>query len=257
MEKDGKYIYCIVASEQDSYFGSIGIGEEENLVHTIGCDGLCMVVSDHPLSRFVVSPENILAHQKVLEKVMEEYNSVLPVKFGTIASTVDEIRNLLSKRAVEFKRLLGAFENKVEINIKGTWKNINMIFQEIDQEDLSVQEIRKQVNALEDEKRKKEKMVEAGLLVQKALENKKELEAEEIVHEFKRTIFEYKHNPINSDPMFMNTAFLLNKGRAKEFDFLMEDIALKSANRIDFKCTGPLPAFNFIDLQVFPEEWEV
>jgi len=32
----------------------------------LGSNGLCMVVSDHPLSRFVVNPENLLAHQKVI-----------------------------------------------------------------------------------------------------------------------------------------------------------------------------------------------
>ena len=70
MQRDGKYIYCIIASDYDANFGAIGVGGREDLVSTIGFDGLCMVVSDHPLSRFVVNPENMLAHQKVLETVM-------------------------------------------------------------------------------------------------------------------------------------------------------------------------------------------
>jgi len=67
MQRDGKYIYCIIASNYDSNLGPTGIGGRGDLVTTIGFDGLCMVVSDHPLSRFVVNPENLIAHQKVIE----------------------------------------------------------------------------------------------------------------------------------------------------------------------------------------------
>ncbi|MFT5238465.1 MAG: hypothetical protein ACI9M9_002073, partial [Flavobacteriaceae bacterium] len=58
MERDGKYIYCIIASDYDSNFGPIGIGDRGDLVTTIGFDGLCMVVSDHSLNDIVVNPKN-------------------------------------------------------------------------------------------------------------------------------------------------------------------------------------------------------
>jgi len=132
MQRDGKYIYCIIASEYDGNFGPIGIGGRGDLVTTIAYEGLCMVVSDHPLSRFTVNPENILAHQKVTEAVMKEFNSILPIRFGTIAATPDEIRNLLNRRYSEFMELLRQFENKVEFNVRGTWKNMGEIYKAID-----------------------------------------------------------------------------------------------------------------------------
>ena len=93
MQRDGKYIYCIIASDCDTNLGPIGVGGRGDLVSTIGFDGLSMVVSDHPLSRFVVNPENMLAHQMVIEAAMKEFSSILPIRFGTIAATPDEIRN--------------------------------------------------------------------------------------------------------------------------------------------------------------------
>ena len=98
MEKDGKYVYCIIATTYECNFGTIGIGGRGDLVSTIGFQGLSMVVSDHPLNHFVVNPENIIAHQKVIEAVMCQFNSVIPVRFGTVAATPDEIRNLLDRR---------------------------------------------------------------------------------------------------------------------------------------------------------------
>lgn len=257
MQKDGKYIYCIIASNNDSNFGPIGIGEEKNLVTTIGFEGLCMVVSNHPLTKFVVNPENILAHQKVIEKVMQEFSSVIPIRFGTIAATPDEIRNLLQRRYSEFSELLYTFNNKVEINVKGRWKRMDTIFKEIDTETTDIQAIRSKINQEQNPDIKKEKMIKAGEIVQKALAKKKEQEAQKIMESFRKVVFDYKQNKVNDDSGFMNTAFLINSGREKEIDNIMSDLGDQYKDRVDFVYTAPLPIFNFIDLKIFPEKWEV
>ncbi len=257
MQRDGKYIYCIIASDYDINLGPIGIGGRGDLVTTIGFDGLCMVVSDHPLSRFVVNPENMLAHQKVIEVVMEEFKSVLPIRFGTIAATPDEIRNLLNRRYSEFMELLRQFENKMELNVRGTWKNMGVIYNEIDKEHAELQKIRKEIENIDDIEKKNSKINEAGKLVESALINKKKNEAEKIIEAFRRSVFEYKLNKTTGDAMFMNTAFLMNSGREVEFDNIMAEIGAKYQYRSDFVYTAPLPIFNFIDLKIFPEKWEL
>lgn len=257
MLRDGKYIYCIIASDYDINLGPIGIGGRGDLVSTIGFDGLCMVVSDHPLSRFVVNPENMLAHQKVIEAVMKESRSILPIRFGTIAATPDEIRNLLNRRYSEFMELLRLFENKVEFNIRGTWKNMGMIYKEIDHEHVELQKIRAEIEQLHDLETKNLKITEAGNLVSHALIEKKAKDTETITDAFRKSVFEYKHNKTTGDAMFMNTAFLVNSGREIEFDNIMTELGHRYEDRSDFVYTAPLPIFNFIDLEIFPEKWEM
>ncbi|MEI8004946.1 MAG: GvpL/GvpF family gas vesicle protein [Bacteroidota bacterium] len=257
MQRDGKYIYCIIASNYDVNLGSIGVGGRGDLVSTIGFDGLCMVVSDHPLSRFVVNPENMLAHQKVIEEVMKEFRSVIPIRFGTIAATPDEIRNLLNRRYSEFMELLRQFENKVELNVRGTWKNMGIIFKEIDKEHTELQKIRAVIEKLKDPEKRNLKIAEAGKLVEQALIEKKAEETDKIVDAFRRSVFEYKMNKTSGDAMFMNTAFLVNSGREVEFDNIMADLGNRFIDRSDFVYTAPLPIFNFIDLKIFPEKWEL
>ncbi len=257
MQRDGKYIYCIIASNYDINLGPIGVGGRGDLVSTIGFDGLCMVVSDHPLSKFVVNPENMLAHQKVIEEVMKEFRSILPIRFGTIAATPEEIRNLLNRRYSEFMELLKQFENKVELNVRGTWKNMGMIYKEIDKEHVELQKIRAEIEQIEDVALKNAKIDEAGKLVEQALIGKKEEEAANIIDAFRRSVFEHKHNKTTGDAMFMNTAFLVNSGREVEFDNIMADIGAKYQDRSDFIYTAPLPIFNFIKLKIFPEKWEL
>lgn len=257
MQRDGKYIYCIIASDYDVNIGPIGVGGRGDLVSTIGFDGLCMVVSDHPLSRFVVNPENMLAHQKVIEMVMKEFRSILPIRFGTIAATPDEIRNLLNRRYSEFMELLKQFENKVELNVRGTWNNMGIIYKEIEKEHSELPKIRAEIENQPDPEKRNLKISEAGKMVASALIEKKASETEIILEAFRKSVFEHKHNKTNSDSVFMNTAFLVSSGREVEFDNIMYDLGKRYENRCDFVYTAPLPIFNFIDLKIFPEKWEI
>ena len=98
--------------------------------------------------------------------------------------------------------------------------------------------------------------VEVGKMVEGALQKKKEKEAERIVDALRRTAFEYKLNKTTGDEMFMNAAFLVDKGREKEFDNIMDDLSEEYKDRIKFMYAGPLPVFNFANIVIYPEEWE-
>jgi len=255
MEKEGKYIYCIIGTSQERNFGSIGIGGRGDEVTTAGYNDLSMVISNHPITKFVVNRENMLAHEKVIEEVMKEFDGVLPVRFGTIASGADEIRNLLDRRYREFKNLLRDMDHKIELGVKGMWKNMDVIFGEIVEEN---KEIKKAKEKLRNDKGKKniQAKTEIGKIVEKALAKKKEIEAEGIADALRRTSVNYKLNKTMGDEMFMNAAFLVDKGREKGFDNIMDDLSDEYKERIKFIYAGPLPVFNFINIVIYPEEWE-
>ena len=255
MEKEGKYIYCIIGTKQERNFGPIGMGGRGDEVLTISYDDLSMVVSNSPMGKLEVSRQNLLVHEKVIEEVMKEFDSVLPVRFGTIASGADEIRNLLDRRYREFKTALRDMDHKIELGVKGIWKNMKVIFGEIVEEN---KEIKKAKEKLQNDKGKKniQAKMEVGKMVAQALEKKKEKEAARIVDALRRTAVNYKLNKAIGDDMFINAAFLVDKGREKEFDNIMDDLSEEYKNRVKFMYAGPLPVFNFVNIVIYPEEWE-
>jgi len=255
MEKEGKYIYCIIATSQERNLGPIGIGGRGDDVLTIGYEDLSMVVSSHPMTKFTVNSDNMLAHQRVIEEVMKEFDSVLPVRFGTIASNADEIRNLLSRRYREFKSALRDMDHKIELGVKGIWKNMPVIFKEIVDENKAIKRTKEDIQNDKNKKNIEAKM-EVGKMVENVLEKKKKKEAEKIVEAFRRTAFDYKLNKTVGDEMFVNAAFLVDKGREKEFDNIMGDLGEEHKERVKFMYTGPLPVFNFVNIVIYPEEWE-
>jgi hypothetical protein len=254
MEKEGKYIYCIIETKQERNFGPIGIGGRGNEVLTIGYDDLSTVVSIHSLTKITANKDNMLTHQRVIEQVMQEFDSVLPVRFGTIACSADEVRNLLDRRYREFKTTLRNMDHKIELGVKGIWKNMDAVFDEIVQEDKTIRNLKKAI----EEKNSEDIQAKMGVgrLVKQALDKKKEKQTEKIIDRLRRTSVEYKLNDTIGDEMFMNAAFLIDKGREKEFDNIMDDLSDEFKDVVKFLYAGPLPVFNFVNIIIYPEEWE-
>ena len=254
MEKEGKYIYCIIESKQERHFGPIGIGGRGDEVVTIGYDDISMVLSNYPISRLTANRANMLAHQKAIEEVMKEFDSVLPVRFGTIASGPDEIRNLLDRRYKEFRNTLRDMDHKVELGIKGIWNDMDVVFSEIVEGNETIKNLRKQLKGKGSQS--VQVKINIGQLVKKELDQKKEKQAEEVVDRLRRMSYEYKLNKTIGDEMFMNVAFLVDKGREKEFDNTMDDLCDEYEDKMKFMYAGPLPVFNFVNILIYPEAWE-
>jgi hypothetical protein len=251
---EGKYIYCIFNATQDRTFGPIGIGGRGDEVSTVGVDDLAMAISNHPLAKLVVNLENILAHERVVEEVMKDH-TVLPVRFCTIASNVDEIRRLLCERRTEFRNLLKDMDHKVELGVKGLWKDMDLIFREIALENKEITKIKgKPGRGIREERIRAN--VELGKLVETALKNKKEKEAEKVLAVLKGSAFDYQLNNTIGDRMFVNASFLVGKGREKEFDNVMDELSEAYKDRMHFLYAGPLPPYNFVNIAIYREEWE-
>jgi hypothetical protein len=254
MRREGKYVYCVIETEQERNFGPMGVGARGDEVLTIGYDDLSMVVSNYPIAGCTASRENLIAHQVVIERMMNEFDSVLPVRFGTIASGADEVRNLLDRRRREFKDRLAAMDHKVELGVKAFWRDMHAVYDELLRENSSLKR-RKEALRRSGRADPKER-IEIGRLVKESLEEKRQADAEELVDRLRRSSYDYRLNKTIGDEMFMNAAFLVGRGREREFDNVMDDLSEEHEGTVRFLYSGPLPVFNFVDIVIYPEEWE-
>ena len=252
--KEGKYIYCIIASNEARSFGPLGIGGRADELYTVCFNGLAACVSNSPIIKYSCLRDNMLAHEMAIEEVMKEFDSVLPVRFGTIASGADEVRNLLHRRCREFKGALRDMDHKIELGVKGVWEDMEVIFDEIVRENETIRKLKETLD--EQDGRDTQAKIDVGQLVKKELDRKKDVQAEEIADRLRRTSYQYKLNKTIGDEMFVNAAFLIDRGREKEFDNIMGDLGDEYEGRLKFAYSGPLPVFNFVDIVIYPEEWE-
>lgn len=248
MYDEGKYLYCIIEEASYRNFGPIGIGERGDEVHTMNFRDLAGVISSVPMTRYVISRDNLMAHARVIEEVMKDY-TVLPVRFGTVAASNDEVISLLMGRYQKFKNLLRAMDNKVEIGLKANWINMDAVFKEIAVSN-------KRVRRLKEKLQKKQKApsiqerVAIGGKVKNELKKKKEKETEEVLQAMKSRCIDFRLNETVGDDMVFNSVFLIDRMQEQEFDELVEEMTGKNKERFRFKYVGPSPPFNFVNLVI-------
>jgi hypothetical protein len=248
MTKEGKYIYCIINGNEGRNFGPTGIGKRGDIVSTIGFQDISAVISSSPVTQYVIDPENLMAHEKVIEIVMKDY-TVLPVRFCTIANSAEEVRTFLRRQYAGFKGMLHDLDNKVEMGLKARWTRMEKIFEDIGRNDPDVKEIKNRISQQGGPAQNDEK-VALGKAVKAALDEQKAYTAEKILRLFKRLALDTRQNDLVGDDMFLNAVFLIDRTREKQFDFLVEDLAEEYEGNADFKLVGPAPPFNFISIEM-------
>src|SRR5205807_10366753 len=113
----GKYVYCIIRSKETLRFGPMGIGADPSDVHTVNYKDIAAVVSDTPIEVHDPTRENVLAHERVNETVMRKY-TVIPMSFGTVFKTRDDIVELLRSAYDAFHDVLVKMQGKLEFGLK-------------------------------------------------------------------------------------------------------------------------------------------
>lgn len=244
MQHEGKYIYGIIAADNELNFGPIGIGGENDTVTTIGASGLAAVVSNASMDHYVLSQANLTAHTRVIEQIMESY-TVLPMRFLTVSETPAEIITFLKTHAKELNKLLKTVEGKVEIDIKIFWKNMKNIYQEIGQENKKIREL-KAKGATDD----RTMLIHAGEMVATALEEKRGVEGERYLASLKKLAVDYTENTVKGDDMVLHSAFLLDRTWLKAFDNVVEMLERQFKERIQIRYVGPMAPFSFLKMEI-------
>src|SRR6058998_1264482 len=122
----GRYVYGIVETRENLNFGKIGIGGAGEQVYTVNHLDIAAVVSKTPVAIFDPTRENALAHEHVIETVMKQ-NTIIPMSFGTVFRTDDDIREVLRSIYASLKDVLRQMSGKLEFGLKVTWDRDRII----------------------------------------------------------------------------------------------------------------------------------
>src|SRR5918993_2596929 len=139
---EGKYVYCIIRSADKRDFGTIGIGGEKP-VYTVHHKDLAAVVSDTPIRIYDPTRENVLAHEFVNETVMREY-TVIPMSFGTLFRTEEDIVELLKSTYQAFDDVLEKMKDKIEFGLKVLWDREKVIAR-LEEEDEEIRRLKNEI----------------------------------------------------------------------------------------------------------------
>jgi hypothetical protein len=241
----GKYVYCIINSDKPLRFGDIGIGVEPPEVYTIHYRNLAAVVSDAPIEVLDSTRDNVLAHERVNETVMHDH-TVIPMSFGTIFKTHDDIIELLRSAFDAFGDVLNKMQNKLEFGLKVLW-DPDQAIRDVESEDEDIAKLKKEISAQKGPTYFAR--MQYGRLVDAALQARSERFVANILNELRDVSVASRINKPIGDKMIMNAAFLISRNQEQAFDRKIKDIAGR-LDQLTFKYTGPWPPYNFVNIRL-------
>src|SRR3990170_4535598 len=124
MSLERKYIYGIIEGAKPMRFSFLGVGDVE--VYTINHRELAAVVSDTALEEIDPTRKDVRAHTVVQDEVLKNC-ILLPMGFGMIAGSKDDVLKLLEENYQGLSRELVRLGGKVEVELKVYWDQEAMI----------------------------------------------------------------------------------------------------------------------------------
>jgi hypothetical protein len=238
-------VYCVIAAPDELRFGPIGIGAKPSEVYSVHYRSLGAVVSDAPLEVLDSTRENVLAHERVNETVMREH-TVIPMSFGTIFRTRDDIVELLRSACEAFEDVLHKMQNKLEFGLKVLWDRDQAV-KDVEAEDEDVGRLKIEISSQKGPTYFAR--MQYGRLVDAALQTRSERYVAAILDELRDVSVASRINKPIGDKMIMNGAFLITREKESAFDARVKEIAGRF-DRLTFKYTGPWPPYNFVNIRL-------
>jgi hypothetical protein len=244
-DSSGKYVYCVIRSEQPLSFGPLGLGAEPAEVHTVHYRDICAVVSTTPIVVQDPTRENVLAHQRVNETVMQKH-TVIPMSFGTVFKTDDDITELLRSAYDAFSDVLNKMQEKFEFGLKVLWDR-DQIIREIEDEDEDIRRLKTEISSQKGSTYFAR--MQYGRLIDAALQSRTERYVAEIFTGLRAVSVASRSNKPIGDRMIMNAAFLVSREMEQAFDARVKEIG-QQYEKLTFKYTGPWPPYNFVNIRL-------
>jgi len=270
MNKIGKYIYGVINSDVEELFvlgeivtfedvypfrsptDVVNSSETSNRAYSISFQDIAAVVKDSEIVDYSHMPKDALArllvsHQQLIEKVMTRH-TIIPMRLGTFVQSNEEVKKILASGYRTIKDIFGRVKDTVEIDVVATLNDFNSFLQEISEQ----QEIKQLKQSLLCKKGgvTVDDQMKVGVLVKRYLDKRKVDYADQIQAALSIVCDSFKAHDLMDDKMVLNTAFLLNHNRQKDFERRVEEVNNEFEEKLNFRCVGPLPPYSFYTLEI-------
>lgn len=251
--EQGRYLYCIVNSGEETDFGQMGI--EENLVYTVAFNDIGAVVHRCKAKPYNTedkekAAEWILAHQYVIDLATKEFGTVIPLTFDTIFKGGDEtVKKWIGEEYHQLKALLLRLQGKAEYGVQIFFEND--LFNKVKEESEEIQGFKKGVE---------NKSSGAAYLFKKKLEKRIQIEREASINKYAKELYDHiaklvddvKLEPTNrkipekwqDKHMILNLTCLADKDKIQDLGNMLGEVNKREGFAVRF--TGPWPPYSFV-----------
>ena len=255
MTEERKYIYSIIRNPQpfDSTQGDsfrlsesmLGINNRDIIL--IPYRDIAAAVSNTHLVNFDKIDKKeltqfIAAHDRVNFHLMKQHD-VIPMRFGMVAESIEEIRSILIKAYIQFKAALERIAGKAEFVVQVFWNEKN-ILEKIIRENAEIQKLKKEAESKGKILGFASKM-KLGRAIFEALESCRKEYTADILRHLASFFPDFSASKLLDKEMIMNYSFLIGKTKESTLEFQLNRLAEKYKDEVKFKYIGPMAPYSF------------
>lgn len=236
------YLYGIVPADVEIADDARGVGEP-GTVALIRHGDVAALVGDLNLDRPLGTPEDLLAHERLLDATATEV-PVIPIRFGALVTGPEAVTDLLAAHHDEFARALGQLDGRAEYVIKARYEE-QAVLREVLTEQPEAAGLRDQIQRLP-EAATRQARIRLGEIVTRAVEAKREADTQALIAELTPVSVLLSAREPTHERDAAHLAVLVDAARAGELRELVDGFADRWSGRTNLRLLGPLAPYDFV-----------
>ncbi|HLA82380.1 MAG TPA: GvpL/GvpF family gas vesicle protein, partial [Thermoleophilia bacterium] len=173
--------------------------------------------------------------------------AVLPVKFGTVLASAGEVCTALDRWHGRLASALEQLGNMVEIEVAASW-DLGQTFDQIGRQPRIAALAASLVGR--SDRDTMDTRVQIGRLVKEELDRRREEYRQEVVSSLTCLARDVQANPLPSDELVLNVAFLIERAQLDDFYARVQQLDRSLQSQLTFRCIGPLPPYSFGTVEI-------
>jgi hypothetical protein len=244
----GWYVYGIVPGDVEPTGEAAGVGDPPGSVEVVPHGGIAALVSEIDVSKPLGKPEDILAHQQLLDATVAEA-PVLPMRFGAVLSSKDAVVDeLLSPYEEEFATALRELEGRAEFVIKGRYVQ-DAVLREVLSENTEAAQVRDEIRQTGDEDASRNARIRLGEIISSAIEAKREVDTHALGDAVAACSLSSNVRPPSHEEDAVHVALLVDMAKRDDLEQAVGKIAQDWKGRVNLRLLGPMAAYDFVVAQ--------
>ncbi|GAA0321249.1 GvpL/GvpF family gas vesicle protein [Actinoallomurus spadix] len=217
-------------------------GQEVSLVTHGRCAAL---VSDLAADRPLGTRDDLMAHQGVLQAIVEAGGTVLPFRFGGALTDRDAVvEELLSPHEDTFVEQLEPLRGQVEVRIKARYVE-DAVLREMVQEEPEIAELNQRVRELPEDAAYYDR-VRLGELIAQAFTRRRENDGQGLLDALAPRATAVAQHELSREDDVLDAGFLIDRKEREEFEKIVDQVGKEIDGRIHLRVAGPLPPYDFV-----------
>ncbi|MEU7893674.1 GvpL/GvpF family gas vesicle protein [Nonomuraea sp. NPDC049152] len=241
---NGCYIYGVVPAEVEVDHEAKGVGDPPAPVRVVRHGKIAALVSDIKLGRPLGTPQDLLAHEQLLDATAAEV-PVLPIRFGAVVATSDAVvEEFLAPYHDDFAAALAELEGRAQYVVKGRYVE-DVVLTEVLEENPEAARLREEIRELPEDASRNQR-IQLGEIINDSITAKREADTQALVDGVEGVSVMSSVRPPSHEQDAVHVALLVETGRQGELEQLMEELGRSWSGRIELRLLGPLAPYDFV-----------